>query len=154
MIKNIFLAQAGWQPIKTAPKDRPIMLCVTGFLPCVGRWWPVDSCWTTFDWEGHFESDKETSDHVNGSSYEPTHWMPLPPGPSVPSAQCETRNSEVLASFVEYCRAHPTERFWQALRNWSGRSFILASSPNNSLLPTTLAQGDVDDTFYWEWKDK
>jgi hypothetical protein len=71
-----------WQPIETAPKDKPIMLCVEGFLPCVGRWWPVDSCWASFDWEGHFESDKEMTDHVNGSSYEPTHWSPLPAGPS------------------------------------------------------------------------
>lgn len=72
-----------WQPIETAPKDKPIMLCVEGFLPSVGRWWPVDSCWASFDWEGHFESDKEMSDHVNGSRYEPTHWSPLPAGPSV-----------------------------------------------------------------------
>lgn len=72
-----------WQPIETAPKDKPIMLCVEGFLPCVGRWWPVDSCWASFDWEGHFDSDKEMTDHVNGSSYEPTHWKPLPAGPSL-----------------------------------------------------------------------
>ena len=77
--------QSAWQLIETAPKDRPIMLCVEGFLPCVGRWWPVDSCWASFDWEGHFESDKEMSDHVNCSSYEPTHWKPLPAGPSMVS---------------------------------------------------------------------
>ena len=35
-----------------------------------------------------------------------------------------TRNSEVLASFVAYCTAHPSERFWQALLNWSGLNYI------------------------------
>lgn len=37
-----------------------------------------------------------------------------------------TRNSEKLASFVAYCESHPDERFWQALRNWSGHWAILA----------------------------
>lgn len=72
-----------WQPIETAPKDKVIMLCVEGYQPASGRWWPVDSCWTSFDWEGHFESDAEVTAYVNGTSYEPTHWMPLPAGPSV-----------------------------------------------------------------------
>ena len=70
-----------WQPIETAPKDKAIMLCVAGWQPCSGRWWPFDSCWASFDWEGHFESDQEMSDYVARSSYEPTHWMPLPPSP-------------------------------------------------------------------------
>lgn len=73
-----------WLPIDTAPKDNAIMLCVVGYQPCVGRWWPIDSCWASFDWEGHFESDQEMTDYVNGTSYEPTHWSPLPKGPVVP----------------------------------------------------------------------
>lgn len=36
-----------------------------------------------------------------------------------------TRNSEKLASFVKYCEEHPEERFWQALRNWSGYWAVL-----------------------------
>jgi hypothetical protein len=68
-----------WQPIETAPKDKAIMLCVAGWQPCSGRWWPVDGCWVSFDWDGHFDSDKEMTDYVNGTTYEPTHWMPLPP---------------------------------------------------------------------------
>ena len=53
----------------------------------------------------------------------------------------ETRNSKVLASFVAYCKAHPHDRFWQALRNWAGAgNFIFASF-----------DGEVmNDTFYWE----
>jgi len=39
----------------------------------------------------------------------------------------KTRNSEVLASFVAYCNANPSLRFWQALLNWSGLPFILIS---------------------------
>jgi hypothetical protein len=50
----------------------------------------------------------------------------------------KTRNSEVLADFVKYCNEHPTDRFWQALRNWSGYGFIHA---------------DTEDTFYWKGKD-
>ena len=40
----------------------------------------------------------------------------------------ETRNSKVLASFVAYCNANPEQRFWQALRNWSGFRFIYGSN--------------------------
>jgi hypothetical protein len=50
-----------------------------------------------------------------------------------------TRNSEVLKSFTEYCLAHPDDRFWQALRNWSTFPFIFAGDPD-----------DNHDTFYWE----
>ncbi len=66
-----------------------------------------------------------------------------------------TRNSEVLASFVEYCHAHPELRFWQALRNWSDYNFIYAS---NSLYPPLWPpmKGDTEhpilNTFSWEGK--
>jgi len=49
-----------------------------------------------------------------------------------------SRNSAVLASFATYCKDHPKERFWQALRNWSGYGWIMA---------------DNVDTFYWEGRD-
>jgi hypothetical protein len=50
-----------------------------------------------------------------------------------------SRNSVVLASFVAYCKAHPDERFWQALRNWCGKyNFIYANI----------------DTFYWEGRQQ
>lgn len=71
-----------WQPIATAPKDKAILLCVIGFQPATGRWWPNDNCWTSFDWEGHFESDAEMSAYVNGTHYNPTHWRSLPEGPA------------------------------------------------------------------------
>ena len=80
---------ASWRPIETAPKDKSIMLCVEGFEPCVGRWWPVTGVWSSFDWEGHFESDQDASEFYNGSSYQPTHWMPLPSGPVTSTDRCE-----------------------------------------------------------------
>jgi hypothetical protein len=38
--------------------------------------------------------------------------------------EIKSRNMGVLLDFVAYCKAHPELRFWQALRNWSGHSFI------------------------------
>lgn len=57
----------------------------------------------------------------------------------------KTRNSEVLADFVEYCEDHPDHRFWQALRNWSGYPFVVVRS-------SMPVPGDID-TFYWEGMD-
>jgi hypothetical protein len=58
-----------------------------------------------------------------------------------------SRNSAVLSSFVEYCETHPSERFWQAVRNWSEQNYILAV--HNKDYPT-----DYEDTFYWEGRNK
>lgn len=52
----------------------------------------------------------------------------------------ETRNSKLLKEFIEYCETHPEERFWQAIRNWSGADKIL------------YEKGDSVDTFYWNDK--
>lgn len=51
------------------------------------------------------------------------------------------RSGDLLDDFTEYCQNHPSERFWQALRNWSGQSFLLASKQR---IP------QADDTFYWD----
>lgn len=37
----------------------------------------------------------------------------------------DVRSMSSLLEFVKYCAAHPKERFWQALRNWSGYAFIV-----------------------------
>ena len=39
----------------------------------------------------------------------------------------KSKNSKTLDSFVQYCLAHPEERFWQALRSWSRHAFIFTS---------------------------
>lgn len=61
----------------------------------------------------------------------------------------ETKNSETMGEFAEYCRTHPNERFWQALRNWSGQSFTVAGGPGW----VEDAENSVD-TFNWEGRDK
>ena len=35
-----------------------------------------------------------------------------------------SKNEKTLQAFAEYCRAHPEERFWQALRNFSGFAYV------------------------------
>ena len=59
----------------------------------------------------------------------------------------KSKNSKVLKSFVRYCEKHPTERFWQALTNWTKASFILFSE----FPPHDIYE---HDTFYFEGKDK
>ena len=59
----------------------------------------------------------------------------------------ETRNSEVRASFVRYCEQHPDERFWQALRNWSGHEYVLVQDWYRNPWAVTI------DTFAWEGRD-
>lgn len=53
-------------------------------------------------------------------------------------------NRELLASFWDYCCDHPEERFWQALRNWSGHTYVLTAR-------THEFHGAID-TFYREEK--
>ena len=54
----------------------------------------------------------------------------------------ESRKSAVLRSFIDYCTAHPHERFWQALRNWSCYHFIMAVDG--------VEYRQAHDTFYLE----
>ena len=60
-----------------------------------------------------------------------------------------TRNEDVLASFTAYCEMHPDQRFWQALRNWSGHSFIIARD-----YPPTPDDRPQADTFFWEGRNR
>ncbi len=79
----------------------------------------------------------------------------------------KNKNEEVLASFSIYCHLHPEERFWQALRNWSGHAFIFAGNlqpktPDGVLVaPRDLTVEELiglvesfglKDTFYAEEK--
>jgi len=58
------------------------------------------------------------------------------------------KNKKLLESFAEYCKAHPEQRFWQALRNWSEFAFILKA---NNLEDFNGIKG-VTDTYYFENK--
>jgi hypothetical protein len=60
-----------------------------------------------------------------------------------------SRNSELLDSFIAYCAEHPNERFWQALRNWSGWGCVLVSREWNTVWRSQM-DGVAQDTFYWE----
>lgn len=58
-----------------------------------------------------------------------------------------------LQSFIEYYHGNPDQRFWQALRNWSGWGYVFVSKSSvegkfldEALLPV--------DTFYWEETQK
>lgn len=53
------------------------------------------------------------------------------------------RSEKTKQGFIKYMEEHPDERFWQAVRNYSGYSFIIASDE----LPIGENQAD---TFYWE----
>jgi hypothetical protein len=53
------------------------------------------------------------------------------------------KSKRTLDDFIMYCYDHPDERFWQALRNWSGSAYILKSR----YLPP---DNHIQDTFYLE----
>lgn len=63
-----------------------------------------------------------------------------------------TGSQSELASFSDYCKAHPHERFWQALCNWSGAKFILVSN----FAPADFGKGDgwLQDTFAWRRRNE
>lgn len=52
----------------------------------------------------------------------------------------------MLKSFTDYCYKNPTERFWQALRNWSEYEFIYGSNKCVAMEEVD----DLEDTFYKE----
>jgi hypothetical protein len=60
-----------------------------------------------------------------------------------------SNNRKALEEFTRYCEEHPQERFWQALRNWTGYSFILVTNQ-----PVENWHGVCKDTFFWKGKYK
>lgn len=48
-----------------------------------------------------------------------------------------------LESFVVYCKMYPEQRFWQALRNWSGYEKIYGEKYNEK-----VDDFELIDTFY------
>jgi len=73
-----------------------------------------------------------------------------------------THNSAVLASFVAYCKANPSQRFWQALYNWSGVPYVLVSNAPAYEVNADIRVGrrfgsdgnsHVEDPYYWEGKN-
>lgn len=59
----------------------------------------------------------------------------------------KSQNAALLNDFIGYCEKHPQERFWQALRNWSSWSYILAGTSYLDL--TIIPPQHIKDTFFW-----
>jgi hypothetical protein len=55
----------------------------------------------------------------------------------------KSENKKLMLEFFDYCVYHQDQRFWQALRNWSGAEYII------------FKKGDTEsDTFYWDKKNE
>jgi len=60
------MTEPNWQPISTAPRDRPIIGYWRGYKrPCVMWWNFADQAWES--WADRHE--------------DPSHWLPLPDAP-------------------------------------------------------------------------
>lgn len=59
-------------------------------------------------------------------------------------------SDKLLADFADFCRCHPNQRFWQALRNWSGQNFILAATHHDH---HDHHHDTCRDTFHWRGRD-
>lgn len=60
------------------------------------------------------------------------------------------KSTKELLSFISYCIAHPEERFWQALRNWSEYHFILAADSRDRKGIDDTPYDRIRDTFSYE----
>jgi hypothetical protein len=65
-----------------------------------------------------------------------------------------TKNSVLAENFKMYCDLHPDERFYQALKNWSGAQFILTAQSVTIESGKKDVYNDVEDTYNWEEKNK
>lgn len=73
-------AEAQWQPIETAPKDKFVLLCgPSGYTttPLVFTTGRMCSDYHVGRWIDH------ANDDLTDWGFEPTHWMPLPAAPEV-----------------------------------------------------------------------
>ncbi len=84
MTQKIIATWPAWHPIETAPKDGTFMLlCMPCAVPGVGQW--QKSPWGHEGWKltepGDFQDDDALLADWENTSYQPTHWMPLPAAP-------------------------------------------------------------------------
>lgn len=77
------MATSGWRKISSAPKDgTEIITCIVGYKPMLAAFqthegisrWGLDP--ETFMAHDHFV------EYWTGSQYDPTHWRPIPAGPT------------------------------------------------------------------------
>jgi hypothetical protein len=62
------------------------------------------------------------------------------------------KSIQLAENFLHYCQQNPSQRFWQALRNWACVGYILTSQHATIHLPQGKFMDEVKDTFYWESK--
>jgi len=48
----------------------------------------------------------------------------------------KNKNAKQIKSFTKYCEANPSQRFWQALRNWADVPFLYQLTENEELKDT------------------
>jgi hypothetical protein len=60
-------------------------------------------------------------------------------------AKTISKNAERLKSFTKYCKDHPDERFFQALRNW-----LKVARVEVVTIEKDFSKKTWEDTFYWE----
>ena len=67
-----------------------------------------------------------------------------------PEISPKSRNGKVLLSFVAYCVANPSQRFWQALVNWACVGFIAVTNTPPYMLED---RDELTDTYPWEGRN-
>jgi hypothetical protein len=65
-----------WQPIKTAPKDRTIMLVRKGYWPMLAKW---NENYVYWEENCTNEDGEDFTRMLHPDEYQPTHWMDIPP---------------------------------------------------------------------------
>lgn len=63
------------------------------------------------------------------------------------------RDAKTKQAFIKHLRDHPEERFWQAIRNFSGYDFILRAEQTKNYqkaMETGEFWENPKDTFYIE----
>lgn len=61
----------------------------------------------------------------------------------------KNKNMDTLGDFLEFCLQNPEQRFWQALKNFTGVDKICVEKYNKELNDSIY-----EDTFYWKDKNK
>lgn len=64
------------------------------------------------------------------------------------------RSAKTKAEFIKFLEEHPEQRFWQAVRNFSGYPFVLVSTEPPFNFPGDWKGQELPkDSFYWEEND-
>jgi hypothetical protein len=71
-----------WQPIETAPKDGTAILTVRHrYQPCVSSWQEHEGVARFGSEPEDFMEEDHFFQYWHETTYQPTHWMPLPQPP-------------------------------------------------------------------------